>query len=230
VIGKNKHWGTVLLLDDVTNVAERDEFIYHEMMAHVPMLTHPDPRRVLIVGGGDGGSAREILKHPNLENVVMIDIDADVVNLSKKYLPSVSDGAFEDPRLNLIIGDGIEFVMKAEDSSFDVIIVDSTDPNPDSIAEALFTDEFYTNCDRVLSPQGVIATQSLTPLRFVKEIYQNSIKTLQKAFTKERTYAYLIPTDSYGAQTSLALCFKGDSHPHKLNKARVDAFEKEHNL
>jgi len=152
VIGRNKHWGTVLLLDDVTNVAERDEFIYHEMMAHVPMMTHPDPRRVLIVGGGDGGSAREILKHPNLEKVVMIDIDADVVNLSRKYLPSVNAGAFDDPRLNLIIGDGIDYVMKAEDNSFDVIIVDSTDPNPGSIAEALFTDEFYKKCSRALSP------------------------------------------------------------------------------
>lgn len=142
-IAKNKWWGNVLWLDNVCNVTERDEFVYHEMIVHVPMMIHPDPRKVLIIGGGDGGAARELLKHPNLEKAVMIDIDEVVVNECKKHMPSLNNGAFEDERLELIIGDGIEYVQKAQDGSFDVIIVDSTDPIPDSCGEVLFTTEFY---------------------------------------------------------------------------------------
>lgn len=158
VIGKNKWWGNIMWLDGVLNVTERDEFVYHEMIVHVPMMTHPNPKRVLIVGGGDGGAAREALKHPNLEKVVMIDIDEVVVNECKKHMPSINGGAFEDPRLELIIGDGIDYVKKSEDNSFDVIIVDSTDPIPDTVGEVLFTLEFYENCKRILAPNGVVST------------------------------------------------------------------------
>ena len=223
-IAKNKWWGNVLYLDNVLNVSTRDEFVYHEMIVHVPMMIHSNPTRVLIIGGGDGGSARELLKHKNLEKVVMIDIDEVVVNESRKYLPSLSDGAFDDPRLELIIGDGIDYVNKAADESFDVIIVDSTDPIPDSCGEVLFTTEFYNQAKRVLSANGVITTQSIMPMRYDKEIYQRSISTLQNSFTKEKTWLYLIPTDSYNGQTSLGLCFKGESHPDRLDKEKVKAF------
>ena len=109
-IARNKWWGNVLWLDNVVNVTERDEFVYHEMIVHVPMMVHPNPKRVLIIGGGDGGAAREVLKHQGLEKFVMIDIDEVVVNECKKHLPSLSAGAFDDPRLELIIGDGIDYV------------------------------------------------------------------------------------------------------------------------
>ena len=142
-IAKNKWWGNVLYLDDVLNVSERDEFVYHEMIVHVPMMIHPNPKRVLIIGGGDGGSARELLKHKDLDKAVMIDIDGVVVNECKKHMPSLHGGAFDDPRLELIIGDGIDYIQKSADNSFDVIIVDSTDPIPDSCGEVLFTTEFY---------------------------------------------------------------------------------------
>lgn len=135
------------------------------MIVHVPMLTHADPRRVLIIGGGDGGSAREVLKHPNLEKAVMVDIDGDVVNGCREHMPSLSNGAFEDPRLELIIGDGIKYLADAADASFDVIIVDSTDPMDDSPGAVLFTPEFYANCKRVLSENGCMSTQSLRPMR-----------------------------------------------------------------
>jgi len=158
VIAKNKWWGNMLWLDDVVNVTEKDEFIYHEMIVNVPMMTHPNPQRVLIVGGGDGGAAREVLKHPNLTKVVMIDIDEDVVNECRKHMPGLNNGAFEDPRLELIIGDGIDYVKKAENESFDIIIVDSTDPIPDSVGEVLFTEDFYINCHRVLAANGVMST------------------------------------------------------------------------
>ena len=133
----------MLLLDNVHNVCERDEFIYHEMIVHVPMMTHPNPKRVLIIGGGDGGSAREVLKYKDLEKAVMIDIDEVVVKSCKEHMPSLNNGAFDSDRLELIIGDGIDYVKKAADNSFDVIIVDSTDPNPGTVGEVLFTEEFY---------------------------------------------------------------------------------------
>lgn len=158
VIADNKWWGKTMWVDDVLNVTERDEFVYHEMMVHVPMMIHPKPTRVLIIGGGDGGSARELLKHPHLEKAVMIDIDEVIVNECKKHMPKINDGAFDDPRLELIIGDGIEYVKKSADNSFDVICVDSTDPLPDSVGEVLFTKDFYENCHRVLAPNGIITT------------------------------------------------------------------------
>ena len=198
VIAKNKWWGNMLWLDDIFNVADRDEFIYHEMIVHTPMMIHPNPKRVLIIGGGDGGSAREVLKHPALEKVVMIDIDEDVVNECRKHMPEINSGAFDDPRLELIIGDGIDYVKKAADESFDVIIVDSTDPIPDSVAETLFTEDFYRNCHRALSKNGCISTQSLMPMRFYQDIYRKAVKNVRLAFVKEQVYVYLIPMDCYG--------------------------------
>lgn len=198
IIAKNKRWGNILWLDNVLNVTEEDEFIYHEMIVHVPMMVHANPKRVLIIGGGDGGAAREVLKHPDLEKFVMIDIDEVVVNECKRHMPGINNGAFEDPRLELIIGDGIDYVKKTADNSFDVIIVDSTDPIPDSCGEVLFTTEFYKDCRRVLDTNGVIVTQSIMPMRYDQEIYRKSISNLQNAFTKEKTWVYLIPTESYG--------------------------------
>lgn len=155
---QNKWWGKILYLDNVVNVAEHDEFIYHEMLIHVPMMTHPSPKRILIVGGGDGGSAREVMKHDAVEECVMIDIDEDVVKACREFMPSVSGGAFEDPRLNLIIGDGIQYVKDCADEAFDVIIVDSTDPFDENPGNELFTEEFYKNCQRALKPNGVLSS------------------------------------------------------------------------
>lgn len=128
------------------------------MLIHVPMMTHPSPKRILIVGGGDGGSAREVMKHDAVEECVMIDIDEDVVKACREFMPSVSGGAFEDPRLNLIIGDGIQYVKDCADEAFDVIIVDSTDPFDENPGNELFTEEFYKNCQRALKPNGVLSS------------------------------------------------------------------------
>lgn len=155
---QNKWWGKILYLDNVVNVAEHDEFIYHEMLIHVPMMTHPSPKRILIVGGGDGGSAREVMKHDDVEECVMIDIDEDVVKACREFMPSVSGGAFEDPRLKLIIGDGIQYVKDCADEAFDVIIVDSTDPFDENPGNELFTEEFYKHCQRALKPNGVLSS------------------------------------------------------------------------
>jgi len=229
-IGKNKFWGNVLYLDDVLNVAERDEFVYHEMLVHVPMMIHPNPKRILIIGGGDGGSARELLKHPDLEKCVMIDIDGVVVEECRKHMPGLNNGAFDDPRLELIIGDGIDYVKKAETGFWDVVIVDSTDPTPDGCGEVLFTKEFYENCHRILANNGIMTTQSAMPMRMNSDMYLRCLTNLQHAFTKDNTWIYLIPTDTYDGQTSFGCCFKNEVHPLKINKDRVKAFGKANKL
>lgn len=176
-IGENKWWGKVMWVDDVLNVTERDEFVYHELMVHVPMFVHPKPTRALIIGGGDGGAARELLKHCDygLVNATMIDIDEELVMMCKKHIPKINNGAYDDPRLDLRFADGIAHVKEMPDNSYDVIIVDSTDPLPDSVGEVLFTKEFYENCYRILAPNGTISTQALMPMRYDADIFKRSM-------------------------------------------------------
>jgi spermidine synthase len=230
VIARNKWWGNMLFIDDTLNVAARDEFIYHEMIAHVPMMVHPEPRRVLIIGGGDGGSAREVLRHPNLDRVVMVDIDETVVQNCKRYMPEVSQGAFDNPKLELIIGDGIDFVKKSGDQSWDVIIVDSTDNVPDGAGEVLFTVDFYENVRRILAPNGVVSTQSLMPMRSEPALYNSSLMSLRHSFSMEKTWIYLLPADAYNGQQSFGLAFKDGVHPQQVDKARVKDFCKTNKL
>lgn len=217
-------------VDDVPNVCERDEFVYHELMVHIPMMIHPKPTRVLIIGGGDGGSAREVLKHPGLTNATMIDIDEELVMMCKKHIPNINNGAFDSPNLNLIFGDGIEFVKNAEDNSFDVIIVDSTDPLPDTVGEVLFTKDFYKNCHRILAPNGTMSTQGLMPMRYSGDVYKRALDNIQSAFGKDNLWVFFGPTDSYEGCTSFCLGFKGDTHPKKIDKERVKSFTKEAKL
>ncbi|HID00823.1 MAG TPA: polyamine aminopropyltransferase, partial [Piscirickettsiaceae bacterium] len=139
VIFRNAYWGTVMALDGIIQTTEKDEFIYHEMMTHVPLLAHGDAKKVLIIGGGDGGILREVVKHAAVEAVTQVEIDAQVIEMCKQYLPNHSAGAFEDPRVTIIIDDGVNFV-RTTDEQFDVIISDSTDPvGP---GEVLFSSPF----------------------------------------------------------------------------------------
>eukprot|EP00932_Pfiesteria_piscicida_P012680 SRR837773.2409.p1 GENE.SRR837773.2409~~SRR837773.2409.p1 ORF type:complete len:313 (-),score=82.03 SRR837773.2409:34-972(-) len=149
-------WGNVLVLDGVIQMTERDEMSYQEMLAHLPMFAHPNPEHVLIIGGGDGGVLREVVKHKTVQQATMCEIDGGVVEASKTYLPRQSTG-FGHPLADLRIGDGLAFAREAADNSFDVIIVDSSDPvGP---AEGLFSKEFYSNAHRILKPGGILATQ-----------------------------------------------------------------------
>lgn len=154
---KSKTYGNVLILDGVIQVTQRDEHSYQEMITNLPMFAHPNPKKVLIVGGGDGGVAREVLKHP-VEEVIMCEIDEQVCEVSKKYLPNLSDGAFDDPRLKLIIDDAAKYLREeGPKEQFDVIICDSSDPvGP---AEVLFKPEFFESMKNALGPQGVLSTQ-----------------------------------------------------------------------
>lgn len=149
-------FGRMLILDDAVQTTERDEYIYHEMLVHLPLLTHPRPRRVLIIGGGDGGTLEEVLKHP-VEHATMVEIDRAVITASRAYLPGIAGAAFDDPRTRLRVADGIAFVRETAER-FDIILVDSTDPKGPGVA--LFSEEFFGHCARALNPEGVLAMQS----------------------------------------------------------------------
>lgn len=225
---ESKQFGKMLVNDGIIMCAEATEHSYHEMIAHVPLLTHPDPKRVLIIGGGDGGTAREVLRHEQLERIVQVEIDAAVIEACKLHLPSLAC-SYDNPRLELIIGDGIKYVKEASDESFDIILVDSTDPiGPGAI---LFTDEFYEHCYRVLTKDGVLVTQSESPSsaseQFV-EIYSRYIKV----FGKEKVSCFKYYTPTYpGEYFTFSYCSKGRTQPlNNLDKEKSEAFSAIHGL
>jgi spermidine synthase len=190
VLFENQAFGRVLMLDGITQLTTRDEFIYHEMMSHLPILAHGAARHVLIIGGGDGGIAEEILKHKSVERLVQVEIDANVVEFSRQYLPEVSNGAFDDPRMKLVIADGFAFTGET-DERFDVLIVDSTDPvGP---AEVLYTEEFHRRCKRCLKPGGVLITQSGNPFYQRGELV-DSVANFSALFADARCVVAAIPT------------------------------------
>lgn len=187
---ESKRFGRVLTLDGVIQTTESDEFIYHEMMAHLPILAHGKAKRVLIIGGGDGGMAEEVLKHKSVEHVTMVEIDAGVVEFSKQYLPDICKNAFDDPRLNLVIADGAKFLAETEER-FDVAIIDSTDPiGP---AEVLFTETFYGNVKRCLNEGGVVATQNGVPFLQGGEL-RSTLAAFRKLFRDPTCYLATVPT------------------------------------
>lgn len=190
VLFENATFGRVLSLDTVLQTTERDEFIYHEMLTHVPILAHGGVRRVLIIGGGDGGMLEEILKHQDVEKVTMVEIDEGVVQFSRQYLPSICGSAFDDPRLDLVIADGAAFVANT-DERYDVVIVDSTDPvGP---GEALFTRRFYENCRRSLAAGGVLVTQNGVPFLQGREL-ADTMAVFREIFADHTAYIATVPT------------------------------------
>jgi len=163
------HFGNLMVIDGCYMLTSRDNFLYHEMMSHPALFTHPDPRRVVIIGGGDCGTLREVLKHPGVEHALQVDIDERVTRLSERYFPELCESN-ADPRAELLFGDGIEWMKQAPASSVDVIIIDSTDPvGP---AEGLFTETFLRDCHAALGEAGVIVQQSESPLLHFESIIQ----------------------------------------------------------
>jgi spermidine synthase len=181
-------FGRMLVLDDAVQTTERDEHIYHEMLVHLPMAVHPDPRRVLIIGGGDGGTLEEALKHP-VTAVTMVEIDRAVVEVSRTYLPAIAAGAFDDRRTRLLIEDGMAFV-RGTGETFDVILVDSTDPKGPGLA--LFSEEFYRLCRRILTPRGIVAVQSGS-LLYQRDLMALVARHLRAVFPTVAPYWAAIP-------------------------------------
>jgi spermidine synthase len=203
LIFRNRIFGKVMALDGVVQLTERDNHIYHEMIAHVPILAHGAARLVLIVGGGDGGTLKEVLKHP-VEQVFMVELDGQVIDLARTHLPEVSGGAFDDPRASIVVDDAARFVMDTK-LSFDVIIIDSTDPiGPGA---PLFSCWFYEMCRERLRPGGVIAVQSGAPF-FQPDELERVRERLGQSFPAVRPYLAPVPTYAGGM---LALVAAGPS-------------------
>lgn len=190
VIFDNPIFGRMMTLDGVTQVAESDEFIYHEMMTHVPVLAHGNVKKLLIIGGGDGGILREATRHKSIEKITMVEIDPEVTAFSKQHLSMVSAGAFEDPRLDLVFEDGTVFVAENKES-YDVIIVDSTDPIGPGVV--LFEESFYRNAKACLAPGGVIVTQNGVPFLQSTEL-TGTIEKFRRLFRAATCYLATIPT------------------------------------
>ena len=183
--------GRVLTLDGIVQITERDEFVYQEMLTHVPLLAHGDAKNVLIIGAGDGGVLRHVLMHKGVEQALMAEIDGEVIRLCKEFLPAIAGDAWEDPRAEVLVGDGIDYVKNAPDGRFDVIIVDSTDPI--GVGEVLFTDEFYKNAARILTPRGVIVNQCGVPFMQADELRNTSLLR-KRSFPHVTAYVAAVPT------------------------------------
>ena len=187
----SKEFGRFLALDGYMMLTEKDEFIYHEMIVHVPMAVHPEVKKVLVIGAGDGGVIRELCRYETIEKIDMVEIDELVVEVSKKYLPMTAC-CFDDPRLQIYYQDGLKFV-RGKENEYDLIIVDSTDPfGP---GEGLFTKEFYGNCYKALNDTGIMVNQHESP--FYQEdavAMQRAHKRIVESFPISRVYQAHIPT------------------------------------
>lgn len=186
-------YGKLLTLDDMFMTTENDEFHYHEMIAHPAMFAHGDVKKVLVIGGGDGGTVREVLKHDSVTAVTMVEIDGEVIEACKKHLPSIAS-SFDDERLELIVGDGIEYVKQAKDDEYDLVIVDGSDPvGP---AEGLFTVDFYKNCYRILNDKGILVAQGESP-KFNENAFAELHHTIKGLFGQDQAHVALFYVPTY---------------------------------
>lgn len=188
---ESEEFGRFLTLDGYMMLTERDEFIYHEMMVHVPMAVNPRIKNVLVIGAGDGGVLRELSKYETIENIDIAEIDEDVVRVCREFLPKTACG-FEDKRVNVYYQDGLKFVRRCE-NKYDLIIVDSTDPfGP---GEGLFTKEFYGNCYKALTENGIMVNQCESPFYTEDRVaMQRAHKRIVESFPISRVYQAHIPT------------------------------------
>lgn len=221
-------YGKMLALDDMVMTTEQDEFHYHEMISHPAMFMHPNPKNVLVIGGGDGGTIREVLRHPGVEKVTMVEIDGAVIEACKEHLPNIA-ASFDDPKLTLLVDDGIAFVEKANPNTYDVILVDGSDPvGP---AEGLFSVSFYTHCHRALKPNGILVAQGESP-KFNEKAFRELNLTLQSIFGKENAPVslFFVPTYPTG-MWSFQYGIKGNNKRIDDSKTEsIDAFVRDQGL
>jgi spermidine synthase len=215
-------YGKMLALDDMVMTTIEDEFHYHEMISHPALFTHGNAKNILVIGGGDGGTVREILRHEGVEKVTMVEIDGEVITACKEHLPQIA-AAFDDPRLELIVDDGIAFIKNAAPESYDLVIVDGSDPvGP---AEGLFSVEFYTNCYNSLTKDGILVAQGESP-KFNEKSFTELNHTLQGIFGTDKAPVslFFVPTYPTG-MWSFQYGIKGAKHPkHITNDVEIDSF------
>lgn len=189
ILDSDSALGKILTLDDLMMTTEGDEHFYHEMIAHIPMMNHKEPKSVLVIGGGDGGTVREVLKHDTVEKVVLCEIDGMVIEVCKKHLPTIA-GKLDDSRVEILVEDAIEYI-KNKENEFDIVLIDSTDPM--GPGEGLFTEDFYTNVKKSLKKGGIVAAQSESPVVNKEEI-KKMYTLLKKVFPITSTFTSPIPT------------------------------------
>lgn len=191
-IFESNEFGRIMTLDGLLMLTEKDEYVYHEMITHIPMATNPDIKNVLVIGAGDGGTVRELCRYDTIEHIDMVEIDYKVVELAREYLPFTAS-SLDDPRVNIHYQDGLRFVRRVPEGLYDLIIVDSTDPF--GVGEGLFTREFYGNCYKALSPEGILVNQHESTFY---ESYRNSMKRahsrIKSLFPIALVYQAHIPT------------------------------------
>ena len=215
-IFENPLFGRVMRIDGCFMTSERDEFFYHEPMVHLPAIAHPGPRSALVVGGGDGGAAEELLKHPSMQRVVLAELDACVVQLAREWLGSIHKGAFDDPRLELRFGDA-RALIESGSERFDQIVLDLTDPFGPALD--LYTVEFYQACRRALNPGGVLSLHLGSPIH-VPQTMARIAASLRAAFPIVRPYLQYVPL--YGTLWCMAMA-SDTTDPALLGEAEVDA-------
>lgn len=190
--------GKVLRIDDCFMVSEKDEFFYHEALVHVAATVHPEPKRALIIGGGDGGSSEELLKHPSIQKLTLVELDPVVVDFCKEHLWAVHRGVFENPKMDLVITDGLQYVADTQEK-FDLIVLDLTDPFGPS--QLLYSQKFYGDCQRALAPGGALTLHVESPITR-PQLYARIVKTLESVFKIVRPYSLYIPI--YGTYWGMA--------------------------
>jgi spermidine synthase len=219
----NTHaYGKMLTIDDLVMCTEKDEFVYHEMITHPTMQLHKNPKNVLVIGGGDGGTVREIVKYSGLKKVTMVEIDEKVVEASKLHLPTLAS-AFGHEKLELLFDDGIAFVANSPAAAYDVIIVDGSDPR--GPAEGLFSESFFANCKRCLKPDGILVTQSEGP-HFNQKAMVEMHQCFKTIFGNDKVHTYLafIPTYPTGMWT-FTMCTMDDVNPRRdIKESEADRF------
>lgn len=189
IVADSEQWGRMLLLDGIVQTTEKDEFMYHEMITQVAMHAHPDIKKALVIGGGDGGTITQIIKHPGVEKIDLVEIDGKVIDTCRTYFPCFRAG-FSDPRIEIIIQDGIEY-LKRTNKKYDLVIVDSSDPTGPAIG--LFTESFYTSVFQALEDDGMMVTQSESPL-FYDEIFSSIYHNISSVFGNAYIYMGTVPT------------------------------------
>ncbi len=218
-IAHSYQYGKCLLLDGKMQSSERDEFIYHEALVHPALITHPEPRRVAIIGGGEGATLREVLKHRTVREGVQIDIDEDVMKMSEKHLPEWNAGAFRDKRAKMLTADGRKFLANSKNSTWDVIIVDITEPVEGGPSYLLFTREFYEICADKLTPQGVVSLQAGSTACVDLDMHAMIMRTLKTVFPVVRSFSIEVP--SFDLPWGIAVASKKPD-PVKLAPKEVD--------
>jgi len=211
-------FGKALVIDNFIQSTESDEAFYHELLVHPAMILHPNPARVLIIGGGEGATLREVLKHNTVKEAVMVDIDPVVVEFSKKYLEHMHQGSFNDPRARVIVMDGLKYVKEAPSGYFDVAIMDLTDPYAGDVAKPLYSEEFYRDVKKILGSNGVMVTQAGSSYFYTSE-YDYVLGNIKKVFKYIGEYNIWIP--SFGLNVNFIIA-SDTYNPHSITPQEFD--------